>query len=155
VAVALQPPSSRSIRCTSGEVSVRTTGPASSTLSPSFSGPRRDRADHRRHGRLALLHLGLRPQRRRRARVGWSGVGLRIKGVSPTATAGREAVRRLLHEPFFLSDARRIAADIATLGSPVMGPGWSSSLRRRTHASSETSCRGSQLASCTRRGPAG
>ncbi len=55
------------------------------------------------------------------ARVAWSGAGLRIPSVRPTADEVRAALRRVLSEASFGANARRIAADIAATDAPDRG----------------------------------
>jgi UDP:flavonoid glycosyltransferase YjiC (YdhE family) len=55
------------------------------------------------------------------ARVAWSGAGLRIRSLRPTAGEVRAAVSRVLHEPSYGDNARRIAADIASCDAPTTG----------------------------------
>lgn len=55
------------------------------------------------------------------ARVAWSGAGLRIRSLTPTAGEVRAAVSRVLREPSYGNNARRIAADIASCDAPTTG----------------------------------
>jgi UDP:flavonoid glycosyltransferase YjiC (YdhE family) len=47
------------------------------------------------------------------ARVGWSGVGVNLKSNTPTADAVAQAVRRVLGDPSFRANARRVGTAIA------------------------------------------
>lgn len=53
------------------------------------------------------------------ARVAWSGVGIRLRGLSPSAGDLRLAVRGVLDEPRYRDNARRIAADMAGHDAPT------------------------------------
>ena len=52
------------------------------------------------------------------ARVAWSGAGIDLKTHTPTETQAREAVVRVLQEPGFRENARRIQSDMAQLDAP-------------------------------------
>jgi UDP:flavonoid glycosyltransferase YjiC (YdhE family) len=47
------------------------------------------------------------------ARVAWSGAGLRVRDAQPAPGPIKSAVRRLLDDPSYASNARRIGDDIA------------------------------------------
>jgi UDP:flavonoid glycosyltransferase YjiC (YdhE family) len=64
------------------------------------------------------------------ARVAWSGAGLRIRSRTPTAPELRAAVSRVLSDPAYRGNARRIAADIAACDAPATGAGLIEELAR-------------------------